>query len=62
MNDICNPHSLLNFLSYDKLSITHRKFSLVVSSTFESKYYHEAIKYTHWQEATTVKITILETN
>jgi hypothetical protein len=41
------PYSLSSFLSYDKLSMPHKQFSLFVSSIFEPKYYHQAVAHPH---------------
>jgi hypothetical protein len=39
------PFSLSSYLSYDNLSPIHKSFSLSVSSQFEPRFYHQAVKF-----------------
>lgn len=56
------PYILSSFLSYDKLSLTHKIFSLFVSSHFEPKSFHQAIKFPQWRDAMQSEITTIEAN
>jgi len=56
------PYSLSSFLSYDKLSPTHKHFSLSVSTVFEPTYYHQAVAYREWCEAMKAELQALENN
>lgn len=42
------PYPLYSYLSYDKLSPSHKAFVLNVSTIFEPTYYHQANKFSHW--------------
>lgn len=53
------PYDLSSFVSYNKLSSTHKAFSLSVSSTFEPEYYHQVVQYVHWREAIEAKFKLL---
>jgi hypothetical protein len=53
---------LASYLSYDKLSSTHKSFSLFVSSFFEPRFYHQAAKIPHWYVAMRVEVEALEAN
>jgi hypothetical protein len=60
--DIGIPHCLSSVLSYDRLSHSHKIFSLSVTSHYEPKFFHQAIKFPHWREAMTVEISALQQN
>jgi hypothetical protein len=57
----CNSFGLSSFLSYDKLSPTHKSFSLSVSSHYEPRFY-QAVKIPHWCDAMKSEIDALELN
>jgi hypothetical protein len=55
-------HPLSSCLSYNKLSPAYRHFSLSVSSIVEPKFFHQAIKHSHWRDAMDAEIKALELN
>jgi hypothetical protein len=61
-NDTGNPYSLSSVLSYDRLSPSHKHFSLSISSHYEPKFFHQAIKFPHWREAMNAEISALQQN
>jgi hypothetical protein len=56
------PHRLSSILSYDRLSSSHKTFSLSVTSHYEPKFFHQAIKFPHWREAMNAEISALQQN
>lgn len=56
------PYSLSSSISNDKLSPSHKHFSLSVSSNFEPQFYHHVVKHSHWGDAMNAEITTLEAN
>lgn len=55
-----NAYSLDKYLSYEKLSPTHKHFLLSVSTDFEPSFYHEAVKHTPWRKAMDEEIVAME--
>jgi hypothetical protein len=43
-DETCIPFSLSYVLSYDRLSFSHKHFSLSIPSNFEPKFFHQTIK------------------
>lgn len=56
------PYDILYHLSYPNLSSNHKNIALTVSTHFEPKVFHQAIKFPHWREAMASKISALEKN
>jgi hypothetical protein len=44
------------------LSPSHKIFSLSVTSHYEPKFFHQAIKFSHWREAMNAEISALQQN
>lgn len=55
-------YPLHHLLSTDKLSSSPRSFLVALDSTVEPKFFSEAVKIPHWQDAMTAEITALEQN
>jgi hypothetical protein len=56
------PYSLSSVISYDRLSSSHKHFSLSVTSHYEPKFFHQAIKFSQWREAMQAEIDALQQN
>jgi hypothetical protein len=56
------PYPISSFLSYNKLSSSHKHFSLSVSSIVEPQYYHQAFQHVEWRDAMSKEIQALELN
>jgi len=61
-NDTGIPHCLSSVISYDHFSSSHKIFSLSVTSHYEPKFFHQAIKFPHWREAMNTEISALQQN
>jgi hypothetical protein len=57
-----NRYPLPSVLSYDKLSTSHKHFSLFVPTNFEPQVYRQAVKYPHLRAAMDTEIEALEQN
>ena len=56
------PFSLSSVLSYDNLSLSHKSFSLSVSTLLEPTSYAQAVNHKEWREAMDNEIAALELN
>lgn len=55
-------HPLSKFLTYDRLSPSHKHFVLATSTLFEPKTFSQAISYPEWRLAMQSEISALEEN
>lgn len=55
-------HPLANYVSYDKFSHTHKCFLMVINKHDEPKFFSQAVKVPHQQEAMKKEIDALEAN
>lgn len=53
-------YSISNYLTYEKLSPSYKDFTIAISSSYEPKHYHQAVKYSHWKDAMQSVIRALE--
>lgn len=56
------PYPISKYISYDSLSTSHRNLFPTVSSNYETQYYHQAIPFQHWKDATKEELLAMETN
>lgn len=47
---------------YDKISSSHKAFTISISSAYEPPFYHQAFKFSHWSNAKQSEIHALEAN
>lgn len=59
---LTSPHHLNLLLSYDTLSSSFRAFTLLVSSTSELEFYHQAAKHKEWRSATDEELNAMLAN
>ncbi|XP_077215980.1 uncharacterized protein LOC143850645 [Tasmannia lanceolata] len=59
---VSTHHLISHFLSYDKLSPSHRVFSVAISSIIEPMSFREVVKDPKWCEAMALEIQALEAN
>ena len=57
-----HPHDISHYLSYTKLSTSHKAFTVSISSHHETEHYHQAVHHPQWQEAMAYEIKALEDN
>jgi hypothetical protein len=55
-------YSLSSVISYYRLSPSHKHYCLSISSHYEPKFFHQAVKFSHWREAMTAEISVLQQN
>ena len=64
-NDPPYPNTLypiLDYLSYNYISPSHKAFIMVVSSSFEPRFYHQAVSFQHWHDAMQDELKAMESN
>jgi len=57
-----NPYPLVNYITCDNFSKSHRAFLATITKVVEPKYCHEAIKDSPWHQAMIEEINALEAN
>nr|KAJ0217134.1 hypothetical protein LSAT_V11C300103400 [Lactuca sativa] len=55
-------HPMINFLSYDRFSDSHKAFLTSVSLNYEQKHFNQAVQDVKWREAMQKEINSLEEN
>ena len=57
-----NSYPSSNYLSYDSISFSHKKFLITVSSQFEPQFYHQAVKFSQCRAAMKDELDVMQFN
>lgn len=55
-------YPLSHYVTYNNFSPSHSAFLAAITNNEEPKYFHQAVKHTHWRDAMQKEITALEAN
>ena len=56
------PYSIANYITYHKFSSSHRAYLTTIAKIVEPRFFHEAVKDSHWKDAMIKEIEALEKN
>nr|GLL42026.1 uncharacterized protein LOC109184712 [Ipomoea trifida] len=62
LQKVSSPHPLSGVISYNHLTLSHKVFSIAVTSVKEPRTYNEAIQHDCWKDAMNVEIKALQDN